>query len=210
MSDDPLADYYEDLQVSPRADRETIERVYRLLAKRFHPDNGCTGCVEHFDRVTKAYRVLSDPVKRAAYDARYEEIRARRWRLAAAAAPAAGAGDHGGGRDRQIRNALLSLLYIERRNDPERGSVGLWQMGQLLDLPEKTIEFHAWYLKEKGLIQRTDEGGFAITAAGVDAVEEAGGAEGRNLRLPETTSAAPAAGDPPPGHARTLPHVGEA
>lgn len=210
MSDDPLADYYEDLQVSPGADRETIERVYRLLAKRFHPDNGCTGCVEHFDRVTKAYRVLSDPVKRAAYDARYEEIRARRWRLTAAAAPAPGAGPDGGGRDRQIRNALLSLLYVERRNDPEKGSVGLWQMGQLLDLPEKTIEFHAWYLKEKGLIERTDAGGFAITAAGVDAVEEAGGPEGRNLRLPEKTSTAEEAGDPRPTPGRILPREKEA
>ncbi len=202
--EEELVDFYEDLQVSPRADQETIERVFRLLAKRYHPDNGCTGCVEHFDRVTQAYRVLSDPVKRAAYDARYEGIRARRFRLAAAAAPAAAPGPNGA-RDRQIRHALLSLLYIERRNDPEKGSIGLWQMGQLLDLPEKTIEFHAWYLKEKGLIERTDAGGFAITAAGVDAIEESGGAEGRNLRLPEKALSSAPAGEVRPETERILP-----
>ncbi len=33
-------DCYEDLQVSPHFDQETIEWFYRLLAKRYHPDNG--------------------------------------------------------------------------------------------------------------------------------------------------------------------------
>ena len=34
------------------------------------------------------------------------------------------------------------------------------------------MEFHTWYLKEKGWIKRTDTGGYAITASGVDVVEE--------------------------------------
>lgn len=34
------------------------------------------------------------------------------------------------------------------------------------------LEFHVWYMKEKGWIERTDTGAYAITAAGVDAVEE--------------------------------------
>ena len=32
-------DYYEMLQISPNADSETIHRVYRILAQRYHPDN---------------------------------------------------------------------------------------------------------------------------------------------------------------------------
>jgi hypothetical protein len=32
-------DYYEVLQLSPKADLETIHRVYRIMAARFHPDN---------------------------------------------------------------------------------------------------------------------------------------------------------------------------
>ena len=41
-------DYYELLQVSPTADPETIHRVYRLLAQRFHPDNSETGNASRF------------------------------------------------------------------------------------------------------------------------------------------------------------------
>jgi curved DNA-binding protein len=39
----PFMDYYEILQVSPNADQTTIERVYRLLAKKYHPDNAEEG-----------------------------------------------------------------------------------------------------------------------------------------------------------------------
>ncbi len=34
-----LPDYYEFLQISPNAEFDTIHRVYRFLALRFHPDN---------------------------------------------------------------------------------------------------------------------------------------------------------------------------
>jgi hypothetical protein len=34
------------------------------------------------------------------------------------------------------------------------------------------MEFHIWYLREKGWVLRTDNGDFAITASGVDAVLE--------------------------------------
>ena len=49
MSQYTFTDYYEDLQVSSNADVETIERVYRLLAKRYHPDNNGTGDAEKFN-----------------------------------------------------------------------------------------------------------------------------------------------------------------
>ena len=182
MNDDSISDYYEDLQVSPNADQETIERVYRMLAKRYHPDNGCTGCMDKFDVVTKASQVLSDPAKRAAYDIRYEQIKHRRWKLASAVVPSS---NGNGNRDQEIRNAVLSVLYIERRNDPSAASVGLWQLEKILGWPEKTLEFHTWYLKEKGWIQRTDSGGYAITVTGADVIEESGMMNGKNLLLPE-------------------------
>src|ERR1700734_3489023 len=44
VQDDPRApDHYEILRLSHMADPETIERVYRTLARRFHPDNQETG-----------------------------------------------------------------------------------------------------------------------------------------------------------------------
>jgi len=49
----------------------------RLLAKRYHPDNIGSGSVEKFDIITKAYKALSQPEKRAAYDATYAEKKSR-------------------------------------------------------------------------------------------------------------------------------------
>jgi curved DNA-binding protein CbpA len=48
MGKESFNDYYEALQLSPNADLETIERVFRMLAKRYHPDNDQTGNVDKF------------------------------------------------------------------------------------------------------------------------------------------------------------------
>ena len=58
-------------------------------------------------------------------------------------------------------------------------------MEKILDWPEKILEFHTWYLKEKGWIQRTDSGGYAITVVGIDVLEESGLMTGKDLLLPE-------------------------
>src|SRR5712691_32503 len=74
-------DYYERLQISTNAEPETIHRVYRLLAPRFHPDNLETGNESRFREITEAYQTLSDPEKRAQYDIIHEHRRQQRWRL---------------------------------------------------------------------------------------------------------------------------------
>src|SRR5712671_7039169 len=56
-----FVDHYEVLQISPNADLETIRRVYRIQAQRFHPDNLDTGNAETFRRISDAYEVLIDP-----------------------------------------------------------------------------------------------------------------------------------------------------
>jgi hypothetical protein len=90
--------------------------------------------------------------------------------------------------DAHIRRQVLSVLYIERRQDPENSGVGAYRLTQLLGWPEKMLEFHLWYLKEKHLIVRTDNGGFAITATGVDEMEKDGGIIlGKDRLLPEST-----------------------
>jgi hypothetical protein len=167
MSNDSLPDYYEDLQVSPNADAETIERVFRLLAKRYHPDNRATGHAEKFNRISSAYRVLSNNEQRASYDARHEALRAAKWRFSGTVEASSSLEN-----DERLRRRILSILYIERRNDASGSGVGLWRLEQLLGLPERVLGFHVWYMKEKGWIQRTDAGAYAITAAGVDTVEE--------------------------------------
>src|SRR4051794_41349659 len=59
------ADYYEALQISPNADPDTIQRVFRLLAQRFHPDNQETGDEGRFRLLHEAYLTLNDPERRA-------------------------------------------------------------------------------------------------------------------------------------------------
>src|SRR3954463_591802 len=81
MPEQKTIDCYEVLQVNPTAETDTIHRIYRLLAQRFHPDNAESGDAERFRVVHEAYVTLSDPVKRAQYDVRYHQQKQDRWRL---------------------------------------------------------------------------------------------------------------------------------
>ncbi len=63
-------DYYEALGVSRDADQKTIKDAFRKLALQYHPDrNKEPGAEERFKEIAEAYAVLSDPKKRADYDA---------------------------------------------------------------------------------------------------------------------------------------------
>jgi curved DNA-binding protein len=63
-------DYYQILGVDRQASREQIKKVYRQLAKKYHPDlhPGDKAAEEKFKQVTEAYEVLSDAQKRSRYD----------------------------------------------------------------------------------------------------------------------------------------------
>ncbi|HEX5602262.1 MAG TPA: DnaJ domain-containing protein, partial [Pyrinomonadaceae bacterium] len=86
MSSNEIEDYYELLQVSDVAEPETINRVYRMLAQRYHPDNRETGNEARFRAITEAYQALSSPEKRAQYDATNQSRKKDRWRLVSAGA----------------------------------------------------------------------------------------------------------------------------
>ena len=60
MSAQAFVDYYELLQVSPNADEDTIQRVFRHLAKKHHPDASDERDPEHFNRLLEGYRILTD------------------------------------------------------------------------------------------------------------------------------------------------------
>ncbi len=67
----PMTDYYELLQVSPKADPEIIEAAYRRLALKFHPDhNSAPDAARQMQEINAAYAVLKDPERRAEYDRR--------------------------------------------------------------------------------------------------------------------------------------------
>jgi len=159
-------DYYEDLQISANADKETIDSVYKTLARRWHPDNTSTGDSEKFKNISEAHRVLSDPEQRAAYDAEYESNRASQWEAFSQFSSPEKATN-----DIDLRESILSILYVSRRQEPENAGVGVWRLAKLVGWPEKELSFHVWYLKEKKFIKRDDSGGYVITAEGVDLVE---------------------------------------
>jgi hypothetical protein len=165
--DEPFVDYYEVLQVSPNADTETIARIFRHLAKRYHPDNPQTGDSDQFSVLVKAHRILTDPEERAAYDLRYQQGTAQRWALARDAAD----GD-GFEYDRTLRARLLSLLYVQRRREPVKPGLGNLELSRILGCPIDHIEFHLWYLRQKKWAELTENGTLAITAEGVDRVED--------------------------------------
>jgi curved DNA-binding protein len=180
MTNGSFDDYYEVLQVSPNADSETISRVFRHLAKRYHPDNPETGDSAHFHVLMDAQRILTDPERRASYDTRYQQGMARRWSLAEEAA-SCGSYDA----DASLRDRLLALLYVKRRREVEHPSMGNVDLEKLLSVPSEHLDFHLWYLKEKRYVERTDQG-FAITALGVDYAEESRAPIPRDRLLPET------------------------
>lgn len=65
---DKPENYYAILGVPANADTDTLKRVYRQLARRYHPDlAGPEGALQ-MKRINRAYAVLSDPDKRRQYD----------------------------------------------------------------------------------------------------------------------------------------------
>jgi curved DNA-binding protein CbpA len=63
-------DLYIILEVGRAASVNDIKRAFRKLARRYHPDinPGDLQAEEHFKRITEAYDILSDPLKREFYD----------------------------------------------------------------------------------------------------------------------------------------------
>ena len=165
-SSDPIPDYYEVLQISPNADPDMIHRVYRLLAQRYHPDNADSGDEKMFRSITDAYKVLSEPEKRAAYDVKLHAHRQVRWRIFDQRQAAIGKVA-----ERSKRKGILELLYTKRCNEPDKPSMNLHELEDLLGCPREHLEFSIWYLKEAGMIARQDNGRISVTAKGVDWAE---------------------------------------
>ena len=80
MGERDFVDFYELLQLSPNADDETIHRVFRHLAKRYHPDTP-GGDAQRFNHLVEAHQTLTNPEARAAYDAAISAWHAGRGRL---------------------------------------------------------------------------------------------------------------------------------
>jgi curved DNA-binding protein CbpA len=164
---DAETDYYDILQISPTAELETVHRVFRIMAARFHPDNPETGDVEQFLRMKEAYSVLSDPARRSEYDSQRE-------RKEAGPMPIFELRDFVTDVDAEgnRRLGVLSILYNQRRVDPDHPGVTLLDLESRMGFPREYLNFTMWYLRSKQYVQAADNSDYTLTAAGADYVEE--------------------------------------
>lgn len=67
-----MNNYYEILEVSKNASKEVIEKAYKVLTKKYHPDlqeqSNKQTAEEKMKLINEAYEVLSDDTKRKEYD----------------------------------------------------------------------------------------------------------------------------------------------
>jgi len=159
-------DYYELLQISPNAELETIQRVYRMLATRYHPDNPETGNETHFVTLTRAYETLSDPTEREGYDILYQQNKVHPISLFETK-------DFSIGLDGESnrRMGILCLLYKRRRSDTDNPGISILELESVMSCAREHLMFTLWYLKEHNCVRQDETSDYVITGAGVDYVE---------------------------------------
>jgi len=190
-----FVDYYELMQISPKADPDTIHRVFRIMAARYHPDNKETGNNDTFLLLSKAYSVLSDPARRVSYDARHQDQRAQ-------PLPVFGLKEFAEGMEGEVnrRLGILSLLYNRRRTNPEVPGISVLELETMMSFPREHLEFTIWFLREKQYIRPGDHSDYVISASGVEYLES----EVPSNRILSKLLHAPQA---PPAAAQTTPQT---
>ena len=161
-----FVDYYEVLQVNPAATEDTIGRVFRMLAQRYHPDNSSTGDAELFRLVATAHKALSDPETRAAFDLKRDAALSMRWKLFESAEQSTGIEA-----ERIKRNGILGLLYNRRLAEPRKPGMTIRTLEQMLNCPAEHLENPIWYLARKKWVSQGDGAALEITVDGMDAYE---------------------------------------
>ena len=167
MTEQTSVDYYEVLQVSANAEPETINRVYRMLAQRLHPDNQATGNELRFRALLEAYTVLSDPEKRARYDVMHQRQRQDRWRLVSAGAQA----ENDFEMEQAARLTVLEVLYTKRRLEPNDPGIFTLDLEELTGRPREHLEFTVWFLLQKKFVTIGDNSRLLLTAEGAEYLE---------------------------------------
>jgi curved DNA-binding protein len=163
---DGTVDYYDLLQVSPNAECETIRRIHRMLAARYHPDNLETGDSEHFVLLNEAYNTLADQEKRLAYDTQRQLLHSQPMSVFKGK-------EFAGGVDGEVnrRLGLLYLLYQRCRQNPDDPGYSLLEFESLTAIPREHLSFAIWFLKGKQHIQVGENSDYSITPVGAEFLE---------------------------------------
>ena len=181
----PFIDYYSVLRVQPECNARTLELAYRHLAKMYHPDHPETADLGRFNDVIEAYSLLRKPEKRSSYDQLYARNTGYSFAPKETVRPEGMAAIS----DANMHSNILMYLYKKRRECARAPGAGTYDILRTLECSDENFEFHAWYLKQKGFIERMDDGGFAITVEGVDHVISMSQMAERTLRITQSDDA---------------------
>ena len=181
MPDDKPVDYYEVLQVSSTAEPETIHRVYRLHAQRYHPDNQETGNRSRFEEIRRSLQRAQRP--RAPGSIRHRLLEA----APGALAPHLERGRVGKRlRVRAARSTDAPRGSLHPTTDGARGRRGLLDGSRGPDRQApRAPGIHDLVLGQKKFLQRDDSSRLIITAEGVEFLEQNYRANLQRKRLPE-------------------------
>jgi curved DNA-binding protein len=166
MAENEFVDYYELLQISPNAEMETIHRVFKMLATRYHPDNPETGDVDRFLLLNQAYEALTDPTRRSEFDTHYAEHKLKPIEVFETKDFEIGVDG-----ESNRRMGILCLLYNRRRSDPDDPGLSLLEFETMMSFAREHLLFTMWYLKEHDLVRMDEKSDYVITGHGVDFVE---------------------------------------
>jgi len=166
LSPQGFIDFYELLQISPNAEMETIQRIYKMLATRYHPDNRETGNVDRFLLLNQAYEILSDAEQRASYDVLYNERRQEPIEVFTTKDFAMGIDG-----EANRRMGILCLLYNRRRSNPDNPGISILEFESVMSFPREHLMFAMWYLKTHELVSQAENSDYVITGVGTDYVE---------------------------------------
>jgi len=165
MEASSFIDYYKVMGVKPSISPDDLSRRFHRLAKRYHPDNPQTGDRDRFDQLLEAHSVLKDAERRAQYDHLYDQIVGS----IQTHTPEPIEGDTVG-KDVDIQARLLSVFYGKRRRTVNDPGVPELELERIFGCPIQELEFHLWYLKAKGWVEKLENGMLAITVSGIDHV----------------------------------------
>ncbi len=176
------------LQLSPNAEAPIIQCVYTVLSQRYHPGNKETRDDSIYEQLLKAKGTLSNPDRRATYDAKYKANRDSEQPVAVKAeqpeavkqeaaieksepvvAPVSDAIDIQA--EQKKRSAVLEILYKRMMRSPVSAAMNTRELETELSMEKASLDVTVWYLKERQLVRTGDNGRLLITADGMDRFE---------------------------------------
>jgi hypothetical protein len=152
-------DHHALLRAGVAGDAQGLDRLYRALAFRYHPDNLESGNVEIFLMIKEAYRILS-PSKQYQEDVEIAKplktsgLQAELRRL------------------KDKSHDVLGLLCQRRISDYRNVFVSPGDLESLTGMEADEVGFILWYLLEKDAVTLS-ESSYAISAVGIDILDSA-------------------------------------